>query len=135
MWLDDLKENVLKINNEEQKNKKVYGEKIEQSKQLRKSYFVRPKLLTDWEFQKQKKNHGKLTRDIQVKQFSTEIDYDKQWNKLKYEHKMNRIIDYVKKNNIDSSTKKLLIQLNKQRKIKVEYDNGEITKILNLEEN
>lgn len=133
-WLNNLKENILIINKEEQKKRRVYGEKnIIHQKTLRKSYFSRPKLLSDWEYQKQRKNQKKPTKDIQVKQFSSNIDYDKQWNKLKYEHKINRIIHYVKSNNLDNDIKKILIQLVKSRKIQVEYENGEIKNIINLQ--
>ena len=140
-WVDDLKQNVQNINHQEIKNRKgkVYGEKNTcQRKTLKKSYFSRPKLLTDWEYQKKKKNQSSLrpSRDIQVKQFSQQnIDYDKPWKRLKYEHKINRIIHFVKINNLDRDIKKQLITMTKNRKIDVEYENGEIKKILNLEEN
>ena len=135
-WLNDLKQNIMNINKEEFKNRRIYGEKPhDMQKQLRKSYFSRPKLLTDWEFQKKKKNNNKPVREIFVKKFSTEIDYDKPWNKLKMEYKINRIIHYVKSNSLDNETKKILIRMTKGRKIKLEYENGEILNILNLEEN
>ena len=137
-WLDDLKQNILKINKEEEGRRIVYGEKRkEKSKVLRKSYFSRPKLLTDWEYRNKKKNinTNRPSRDVHVKKFSQqEIDYDRPWNKLKYEHKINRIIQYVKKNNLARDIKKQLIQMTKSRKIKVEFENGEIKKILNLEQ-
>lgn len=138
-WIDNLKQNVQQINQEEQKRRKVYGEKNTlQKKTLRKSYFSRPKILTDWEYKNKKKsiNTNRPCRDIQVRQFSSQqdIDYNKQWNRLKYEHKINRVIHYVRINNLDRDMKKQLIQMTKSRKIKVEYENGEIKKILNLEE-
>ncbi len=137
-WLDDLKQNILLINKEENGKRRVYGENNKiQNKTLRKSYFSRPKLLTDWEYKKQRKNqNNRQTKDIQVLQFSQqEIQYDKEWNKLKYEHKINRIIHYVKSKNLNNDTKKELIQLVKSRKIQVEYVNGEIKNVINLEEN
>lgn len=134
-WLEDLKQNIQNINKEEQKKKRVYGENVKiQQKTLRKSYFSRPKLLTDWEYKNKKKNINKPSKDIQVKQFSSQIDYDKPWHKLKYEHKINRIIHYVKTNNINNDIKKQLIQMTKTRKIQVEYENGEIKSILNLDQ-
>lgn len=134
-WIEDLKHNVQQINQLEQQRRKVYGEATKQPKKtLRKSYFSRPKILTDWEYQKKKKsmNTNRLSRDVHVKQFSnSNVDYNKPWNKLKYEHKINRIIHYVKTQNLDRDTRKQLIHLTKSRKIKVEYENGEITKIVN----
>ncbi len=134
-WLEELKQNVQTINKEQQNKRRVFGENSTiQQKTLRKSYFVRPKLLTDWEYNNKKKNINKPSKDIQVKQFSSQNDYDKPWHKLKYEHKINRIIHYVKTNNINNNRKKQLIQMTKSRKIQVEYENGEIKSILNLEE-
>ena len=134
-WLNDLKQNVSGINIQEDKNRRVYGEKPgNEPKQLRKSYFMRPKILTDWEYDKKKKNQGKPTREIRVKQFSSQNDYDKPWNKLKYEYKINRIIHFVKMNQMDNETKKLLIRMTKTRKIKLNYEDGEIKEIINLEE-
>lgn len=133
-WLEELKQNVQNINKEEQKKRRVFGENIKiQQKTLRKSYFSRPKLLKDWEYNNKKKNFQKPLKDIQVKQFSRQNDfYDKPWHKLKYEHKINRIIHYVKTNNTSNDIKKQLIQMTKNRKIQVEYENGEIKSILNL---
>ena len=135
-WLDDLKQNILLINQEENKNRRVYREEkmLHVSKPLKKSYFIRPKILTDWEQEKKRKNNGKPVKEIRVKQFSDKNDYDKPWNKLKYEFKINRIIQYVKKNNLDNETKKLLIRSTKTRKVKLDYQEGEIKEILNLEE-
>lgn len=135
-WLEDLKQNIQNINKEEQKKRRVFGENIKiQQKTLKKSYFSRPKLLTDWEYQNKKnKNINKPSNIIQVRQFSSNIDYDKPWHKLKYEHKINRIIHYVKTNNINNDIKRQLIQMTKTRTIQVEYENGEIKSILNLEE-
>lgn len=134
-WMDQLKENILSINVlEEQKMEKIYNfKKPKQIKQLRASYFIRPKIISDWEYKKQKQNINKPIKEIRVKQFSNNEDYNKPWNKLKYEFKINRIIHYVKSNDIDNETKKLLIQSTKNRKIKVDYEDGEIKNILNLE--
>ncbi len=136
-WLNDLKQNILNINKQEQLRRKVYGEKkTRTTKTLKKSYFSRPKLLTDWEYQKKKKNlnTNRPSRDVHVKQFSQQDDYNKPWNKLKYEHKINRVIQYVRQNQLSTQVKKDLIQLTKSRKIKVEYEDGEIKKVMNLEE-
>jgi hypothetical protein len=137
-WIDNLKQNVQQVNQEEQRKRRVYGEKKNTKKTLRKSYFSRPRLLTDWEYKNKKKsmNTNRPSRDVQVRHFSSEqdIDYDKPWNRLKYEHKINRVINFVKTNNLDRDMKKQLIQMTKSRKIRVEYENGEIKKILNLEE-
>ncbi len=132
-WFEDLKQHILGINKAEYQKRRVYGENNKiQNKTLKKTYFTRPKILSDWEYNKNKQNEK--TKDIHVKQFSQHIEYDKPWNKLKYEHKINRVIHYVKLNNLNTDIKKLLIKMTKSRKLQVQYENGEIQNIINLEE-
>lgn len=139
MWIDDLKQNILGINMLQEKFRQqyTYGEKYTVNKVIKKSYFTRPKLLVDWENQQSKKCNSQTRHvsNIQVHKFSMgEYDYNQPWNKLKYEYKINRIIKFIKSKQLDNITKRILIKNTKNRKIKVDYINGEIIDILNLEE-